>query len=1033
MEKIEALKKDVETLLNNGIELIPINNININKNSKKDFGDNLPNGWVNPRKVRFNKDKTLEALNNGCCGFFGRAGKRTGYNIIDVDNGKKETTNPEILAELINKCKFYIKSPNGFHFYFKNTDYFKNKHLGVFGNIDILTNENVYFFGIREDGIYSIVKDEKIIKIPDDIIKELLEGIKKKTLNDALKIDINDTTETPYKDNETYFITSNEVIKLLEDLDNVFNDDTKEWIKISSILKKAGFKDAWKYWSSKSNKYNEKNNEIIFKRLKTGENVPDLNFIIEILNNQSKKKYNIISKIYKPYQPLNDINKSLITKTINEKYLNYDIYENEKDEIIKSSLGTAKTYSTFDYILKNDYKILSICQLINNVDNHIRDFKNHPSNINDRFLLSYNDIPDYEFENHMMGYKNTTDDFSNNINGICSTIDSLAKVHKKYFNNNDLIKDYVIFMDEIHSDLLHLLTSTTLNGKRTETLSILYEMLKGCKKIIMSDGNICDVVLTFYNSLKRPNGYEFISNEYKSFNGVNVYHKSLKCIYKILENKVKNNTFATIACNTKSKVEDTYKCLIKLKEEYKKDFKILCYTSTEGEKIEDVNKEWDNAFIIYSPSIISGLDFRSKIPQDVILFIDGKETINAEQMGQQICRNRNINNVYICCSHYSNVLKYNTIEDLREDYNKRLNDFHSCQVYKQLANKILINQKYEYRPNDFTNLYSLSLFHNNIMSSNILYYIEEILKSYGFIFHNRYLTDKNEGCEKIENQPSTEETEENQSIIYDDKEKYEMFYNDIENNIQIEENKYNKQLMNRFKYINLKLPTTETEKETFLNILKEYNDILSNPHTFNNHMSFIHYIKSIETLKAEFIENTDKDFKEHNMKSKISKLLNIKHIMNKYLPEIDIYNFSYNEIDEKYNEIINITNAEYEYIKSFVRTKKDAPKNKRELLSVMVKCYKDILGDMIFKPLERKKKHINNKYINYNIITFNDEYFKNHLELFKYSLIYSKSTKDYKKKYDKSICDILDTYEHIKKPSNSRNNNILKPSFITDE
>ncbi len=60
-------------------------------------------------------------------------------------------------------------------------------------------------------------------------------------------------------------------------------------------------------------------------------------------------------------------------------------------------------------------------------------------------------------------------------------------------------------------------------------------------------------------------------------------------------------------------------------------------------KIEDVKKEWENAFIIYSPSIISGLNFRSTIPQDVILFIDGKETINAEQMGQQ-------DNVYICCS-----------------------------------------------------------------------------------------------------------------------------------------------------------------------------------------------------------------------------------------------------------------------------------------------------------------------------------------------------------------------------------------------
>ena len=127
------------------------------------------------------------------------------------------------------------------------------------------------------------------------------------------------------------------------------------------------------------------------------------------------------------------------------------------------------------------------------------------------------------------------------------------------------------------------------------------------------------------------------------------------------------------------------------------------------------------------------------------------------------------------------------------------------------------------------------------------------------------------------------------------------------------------------------MTTSETEKETFLNILDKNNEILSNTHIFNNHMSFFHYIKSIETLKIEFIENMNKDFKEHNMKSKISKLLNIKYIMNKYLPDINVYNFSYNEIDEKYNEIINITNAEYEYIKSFVGTKKDAPKNKKEL------------------------------------------------------------------------------------------------------
>jgi hypothetical protein len=52
-----------------------------------------------------------------------------------------------------------------------------------------------------------------------------------------------------------------------------------------------------------------------------------------------------------------------------------------------------------------------------------------------------------------------------------------------------------------------------------------------------------------------------------------VHHKSLKGIYKILYNEVKNITFTTIACNTKSKVEDIYKDLIELQHQYKKDLK----------------------------------------------------------------------------------------------------------------------------------------------------------------------------------------------------------------------------------------------------------------------------------------------------------------------------------------------------------------------------------------------------------------------------------------------------------------------------
>ena len=39
---------------------------------------------------------------------------------------------------------------------------------------------------------------------------------------------------------------------------------------------------------------------------------------------------------------------------------------------------------------------------------------------------------------------------------------------------------------------------------------------------------------------------------------------------------------------------------------------------------------------------------------------------------------------------------------------------------------ILKNHKFEYDENEFTNIYTISQYHTNIMSSNIFYYIEKL-------------------------------------------------------------------------------------------------------------------------------------------------------------------------------------------------------------------------------------------------------------------------------------------------------------------
>ena len=1025
---MKRLKEDIEELLKHNIEILPLNNVRDGKNTRKDFGEGLGTDWIKPKRRPFKRDNIYKALEEGILGYFIRTGKRAGYFIVDIDN-QKESTNEilsnKILNDLLKISTFHIKTPKGYHFFFNHTEYFKVKTLGVLGNIDIITNENIVFFGVRDDGLYQIQKSEKIDKIPKDIKNVLLEQIQIKEDEKRLKelsskaTDIHNTTETPYIKNNKYFINDDELLNLLKHLPSKYNDDVILWVSMSSILKKAGFKEVWDEWSKSSKKYNKTNNETIFKRLNVGDEIPDLNYIINILNDgkTSKKEHKLISKIYKPYMPLHPENIETIPnikiRTINEKYLSCLIYENGRDYIIKSSLGTGKTYSVFEYILKNNLKILSICQLINNVDNHIRDFGNHiphyeedyKNNIDEISLIRYDEYIPYD----------TKKKYNPNL---CSTIDSLCKVYERYFKNNeDLLSQYVVFLDEIHSDLLHLLTSSTLTNKRVETLTILCLILKKCKQIIMTDGNICDVVLKFYKDLKRMNMCEFIHNTFKSFDGVNVYLVNKKGLYTIIDNNIKNNTFFHNANNTKSNTEDIAQYIQEKANELNKTVKIRVYTSTEGEKIRNIEEEWDEAYKCMSPSIISGLDFKSKIPEDVIVCINEKETINAEQICQQICRNRNIRNVFICASTLSNNLKYNSLEELEQDYKNKVNSFYSCSVFKELSNKSLIGHQYKYDTNDFTELLTLSKYHNNVMSSNPLYYIYEILTSYGFIFHNKYEVHKplilkeTEKKEANEKQQEQEETKAKNTFSTDEA-KYEMYCSCIKDNEEVDDNKYNNQLRQRLELINIHKPKENTteDNERYISILEKYESILNDPHAFNNHLTIRHFIKKYDILKAHLQDNNNKEFKEHLINQKIPKLLNMMSLMEKYFKHINIYKFEYNDDDDMYNEKINMTLNDYGYIKHMIQTKKEIPKTKRELLSILTKCYKNILGDEILKK-ERFQMRIEGKKRNFNKITFNDTYFRNHMELLNHSLEDKKSKQDI---YHPYIYEYLEDVKNIK-------------------
>jgi hypothetical protein len=972
-DKLNETLKHYDAL---NIQVLPLEKITLDNNKKKAFAGSIPHGWRNKKNTLA---ENLECLNNGVCGFMTKTGANSGIFAVDYDN--KPTTNSEILKILKDADTLTVETPNGgYHFIFKYTELMASNRTGIYGNIDIRGENGILYMGERNEGHYNILEYKNIKSCPTNILNLLLSYhnvISKKDILNAPVVSYISNDDIENKDFK-YTLNDKQILKILDLLNPDYNNEYSKWFIISSILKKSGYREAWDMWSSKNIlKYDKEQNEKYWEKLPTDKTTADFNHIINIINTSANggDKIKVLSKIYMDYEPLT---KTENMQDINHKYLTIDLINPNRDIIFKSGLGTGKTTCTFDYVIKNNIPILSICSLVSVVNSHIEKYNEQKGKEN-MDLLKYNDED--------LNDKYFTMKKENKISGIVSTIDSIIKI--KMLIGED-IKKYVVFIDEFHSVLQYLLTSSTLKNKRRQVFASIGWILKHCKQIIGADGDICDNVMQFMELLQRKEKPIFIYNKYKSFDNIpckfiNDENDIYKKICDILEhNKDKEPTEKigfTVCCNTKSRVDKlkAYFNIHNLSNEY---FKY--YTSTEGEQIENIENEWSKNAVIYSPSIVAGLDFTPKESQPVFVFIDGDATINPEQVGQQICRNRNIKEVFIYICKMKNNLLYKSIDDVKEFYTTTEGHFNA--IFRELVDIKSSIYDIEYTDNDFTKLFYEYQYQNNILLSSYEYNLAELLKNKGFniddetaIFQTIKLN-----ISKAENIKITDTIKETNTALY----------KSYINNEPTKNEKYILLLNKRLEYFELPLPSYEIYKEdkTHKIFLEENEDVFNDAEAFNKYFNIALILDKNDNINKRFSNDLKSEYIENLYKSAVPLVKGYLNIIDKYLKnDIEPLAFSFDDGDDKLNEKIEMDACDYGYIKSVIRTTKKQPKNKLELLRMMIFIIADIFGrDLLrterYKTKDRKQ---HTKYI------WNDTIYN------KYEKLYNEKQKKYESKTTK--------------------------------
>jgi hypothetical protein len=442
-------------------------------------------------------------------------------------------------------------------------------------------------------------------------------------------------------------------------------------------------------------------------------------------------------------------------------------------------------------------------------------------------------------------------------------------------------------------------------------------MIRTSAYILCVDADISDLSLELIQMYKNDHLEKiyFIQNTYECNEKKKAYHylDAMELVNKMKEHISKNKYFT--ACFDSKKTCDLVYNMVFDKD--KKD-KFLIYTRIECTKIKDVNKDWKNKFVFYSPKIVYGCDFTSPNDQDVFVFID-QVSINCLQVVQQITRNRSIGSVRYWINNKTYNLKWNTIADVRKHYKENAILYHSaltqmgCMMYKF--------NKWSVYDTEFFKLYCIEKFNEDTFFANFHFHFQERLKKKGFTISR---------IGKIERKLGGDKVKETIKVLE-----------------ELGEEKINKILES-------KVPgDLEAYKESIEKVCEilsidfkkaiKYKEIIFSNKGLQNHWNLINGLKTDEYIKSKQEKKDTKEFKINIYTNTLSKILLTRRFEN-------MLGIKSLEIENTNNLKDNVEMADRRwnfYKKCFGSKKKNKPTTRGELIELLVSCYRNLYGNAI--------------------------------------------------------------------------------------